>query len=194
MSYQPCKLTLTESQKQKLISGKKNGEEVTLRIKQENYNKGDDVLYLTLRQIERLKKGKQITLSKTQMAKQTGGFLGAILKAALPVLKAALPTLGLAAASGALSGFTNQAVKNKMSGKGIAVHIPANEAQLIIQSTSEFERNNILPTGTTEMITSNLNRQEGGFIGTLLASLAGALLPGLLGGKGLLRAGEKKKL
>ena len=38
------------------------------------------------------------------------------------------------------------------------------------------------------------NEQEGGFIGTLLASLAGALLPGLLGGKGLLRAGEKRSL
>ena len=32
---------------------------------------------------------------------------------------------------------------------------------------------------------------KGGFIGTLLVGLAGSLLPGLLGGKGLYRAGSK---
>ena len=35
--------------------------------------------------------------------------------------------------------------------------------------------------------------QSGGFIGTLIASLAGSLLPSLLGGKGLYRAGTKPK-
>ncbi len=189
MPYKLVKVHLTESQKQKLIHAKRNGTEVTLRIKN---GSEDDELYLTSRQIEKIKNGKQITLSKTQMSKQTGGFLSAI----LPILKAALPALGIAAASGALSGFTNQAVKNKMSGKGvITLHIPVNEARLVIETTSQLENNNILPKGTTEMIKHKMeNEQEGGFIGTLLASLAGALLPGLLGGKGLLRAGEKKSL
>ncbi len=187
MSYKLVKVHLTRSQKQKLIHAKRNGTEVTLRIKN---GSEDDKSYLTSRQIEKIKNGKQITLSKTQMSKQTGGFLSAI----LPILKAALPAPGIAAASGALSGFVNKAVKNKISGKGvITLDIPVNEARLIIETTSELENNNILPKGITEMMNNKMeNEQEGGFIGTLLASLAGALLPGLLGGKGLLRAGEKK--
>ena len=35
--------------------------------------------------------------------------------------------------------------------------------------------------------------KQGGFIGTLLAGLAGSLLPGLLGGKGLVLPGSKGK-
>ncbi len=113
------------------------------------------------------------------MSKQMGGFLRAI----LPILKAALPAIGIAADSGALSGFTNQAVENKMSGKGvITLDIPVNEARLIIETTSQLENNNIPPKGSTEMIKHKIdNEKEGGLIGTLLAPLAGALLPGLLG-------------
>ena len=48
----------------------------------------------------------------------------------------------------------------------------------------------MVPKGTTEIIKSEMAEQKGGFIGALLASLAGALLPSLLGGKGLTRAGH----
>ena len=44
------------------------------------------------------------------------------------------------------------------------------------------------------MIKSEVAEQKGGFIGALLASLAGALLPSLLGGKGLTRAGHGEGL
>ncbi len=108
------------------------------------------------------------------MLKQRGGLLSVI----LPILKAAV---GIAAASGALVGLTNQAVK-KMSRKGeITMDTPVKEVKLMITSTSQIENNNILPRGTTEMIKhKTVNEQEGGFIGTLLASLA--LLPELWGG------------
>ncbi len=91
------------------------------------------------------------------MSKQTGGFLSAI----LPILKAALPALCIAADSGALSGFANQAVRNKMSGKGvITLDIPVNEASLIIETTSKLENNTILPKGTTEMIKHKMENEQ----------------------------------
>ena len=81
-----------------------------------------------------------------------------------------------------------------MKGKGISLNIPKNELQMIIQSTNDLEQSDIIPKGTTEMIKSNMDKQDGGFIGTLLATLASILLPSLLGGKGLVRAGHGKGL
>jgi hypothetical protein len=77
-----------------------------------------------------------------------------------------------------------------MKGKGISLHIPENELQMIIQSTNDLEQSDIIPAGTTEMIKNNMVKQDGGFIGTLIAALASILLPSLLGGKGLVRAGK----
>lgn len=199
---------LSESQKQKLIQGKKSGQPVTVQIKKAQVG-GEDMLYLTNTQIKKLnnmKRSVRITLSKTQMRAQVGGFLGAIIpfiRAALPTIGKALGTLALSGAAAAISGATNQAVKKKMSGDGLSVHIPSNELQLIIETTDKLEQVDIVPKGTTEMIRSEMSEQKGGFIGTLLASLAGMLLPSLFGGKGkgltragegkgLLRAGEKK--
>jgi hypothetical protein len=81
-----------------------------------------------------------------------------------------------------------------MKGKGISLNIPENELQMIIQSTNDLEQSNIIPKGTTEMIKNNMYKQDGGFIGTLIATLASILLPSLLGGKGLVRAGHGKGL
>ena len=39
---------------------------------------------------------------------------------------------------------------------------------------------------------SDIKKQKGGFIGTLLAGLAGSLLPSLLGGKGLMNKKRHK--
>lgn len=197
MKYTPYQFKLKESQKEKLIYGKKNGEAVTLQIKKQQMNSGSDELYLTSTQIKKLSKmgnSARITLSKTQMKGQTGGFLGAIIpfiKAALPTVGKVLGTLALSGAAGAISGAANQAVKKKI-GNGISLHIPSDEIQLLIESTGNLEQVNIVPKGTTEMIKNEMSEQRGGFIGTLIASLAGALLPSLLGGKGLSRAGQKK--
>jgi intracellular sulfur oxidation DsrE/DsrF family protein len=199
MKYIQSTFNLSESQKEKLIHGKKNGEAVTIQIARGQIG-GSDLLYLTPRQIEKLNKMKtsvRITLSKTQIKAQTGGFLGAIIpfiRAALPTVGKILGTLALSGAAGAISGATNQAVKKKMSGEGISLHIPKNEMQLIIESTDKLEQVDIVPKGTTEMIKGQMSEQKGGFIGTLLATLASILLPSLLGGKGLLRAGHGKGL
>ena len=191
------KITLTENQRHKFIRGKQNDEVVTIQIKKDQIS-GTDELYLTSTQIKKNQKMKQsvrITLSRTQLKAQTGGFLGAI----IPFIRAALPTVGkllgslaLSGAAGAISGATNQAVRKKMSGNGISLHIPPDELKLIIESTDKLEQVDVIPKGTTEMIKREMSEQKGGFIGTLIASLAGALLPSLLGGEGLTRAGEKK--
>ena len=196
MKYIERTFSLTESQKQKLIQGKQKGEAVTIQIKKEQIG-GNDILYLTQTQINKLDKNNsaRITLSKTQLKSQTGGFLGAIIpfiRAALPTIGTVLGSLALSGAAGAISGAANQAVKKKMSGDGISLHIPSNELELIIESTDKLEQVDVVPRGTTEMIKGEISEQKGGFIGTLIASLAGALLPSLLGGKGLVRAGEKK--
>ena len=102
-----------------------------------------------------------------------------IFKLALPFLKKVLPkvlgTLGLAAASGGISG---------------AVHKAASGGSIYTKSDYEI----------TEDLYKKMHGssiQSGGFIGTLIASLAGSLLPSLLGGNGvakgngLYRAGTK---
>lgn len=193
MKYVSYEFSLSENQKQKLANGKKNGEAVTIQIKKEQIG-GNDTLYLTptqIKKVQQIQRSGRIKFSKTQMKAQTGGFLSAIVPF-LPTIGKVLGSLALSGAAGAISGAANQAVKKKMSGTGISLHIPSNELKLIIESTDKLEQVDVVPKGTTEMIKSEISEQNGGFIGTLIASLAGALLPSLLGGKGLTRAGEKK--
>ena len=120
--YQKYSLTLTENQKRKIINAYKNQVGVKIRLSNSSLQtKGDVVLQLTNQQINRNKKarmsghGIDIKFSKTQLQRQ-GGFLSSLLnlgKLVLPFLaKKVLPTLGLAAASGAIQGATNKAVRN----------------------------------------------------------------------------------
>ena len=195
MKYIAHNFSLSENQKQKLIQAKQNSEPVTIQIKKDQIG-GDDILHLTptqITKIEQMKNSSRIKLSKTQMKSQTGGFLSAIIPF-LPTIGKVLGSLALSGAAGAISGATNQAVKKRMSGGGISLHIPSDELELLIESTDKLEQVDVVPQGTTELIKNEISEQKGGFIGTLIASLAGALLPSLLGGEGLTRAGEKKTL
>ena len=95
-----------------------------------------------------------------------------ILSLALPFIKQVLPkvlgTLGLAAASGAVSGATHKATS------GGEISFTKKDNKMMQDLCKEMKR-------------------KDGFIGTLLAGLAGNLLPSLLGGKGLYRAGVTLK-
>ena len=69
-NYTGIRFNLTESQKQKLIDGKKNMEPVTLQISKNQIHKGSDQLYLTQRQINKLNNAvgsSRITFTKTQL-------------------------------------------------------------------------------------------------------------------------------
>ena len=109
-----------------------------------------------------------------------------MVRAALPTVAKVLGTLGLAGATGAVTGAAHKAT----SGRGLSVIIPESDIKMIVHSINELEKNEKVPNGTTEMCICHLKEQKGGFIGTLLASLAGMLIPSLLGGKGLYRAGN----
>ena len=194
--YIPVGINLTQSQIEKLRHGKQHDKSVTLQLERSQLG-GQHELHLTQRQVNKLKGMKsasvRITLSRSQMKYQRGGFLGAIAKVALPFLKNTLPklaktvipTLGLSALSGLVSG----SVDKKVSGRGVVVKIPEKDAMLMFKTCSDCERHGIIPKGSTEQAIREVKEQKGGFLGTLIASLAGSLLPTLLGGKGLYRSG-----
>ena len=115
-------LNSTENQKKKIVSAYKNKIGVNIRISNKDlHSKGNVNLLLTSQQINKINKAKasgngiELKFSKTQLQKQ-GGFLSGLLnlgKIVLPFLaKKVLPSLGIAAASGAISGATNKAVRD----------------------------------------------------------------------------------
>ena len=190
-TYIPFQTTLTEGQKKKLISAKKNGKSITINI---NNNVGPDVLLLTQTQLKRLQKKipARITLSETQMSNQTGGFLSAILPFVTKTILPALGTLGLSAASGSISGATNKATRGGgvfRTGDGIfPVMMDKKSVKKVLETVEKLENIGLIEKGSLDRSMKEIKEQKGGFIGTLLAGLAGSLLPALFGqgGSGLL--------
>ena len=76
------------------------------------------------------------------------------------------------------------------SKNAIAIVFTKPEARAIMSIISKLEKTGLLKKGNTAKCMCQLEKQRGGFIGTLLAGLAGSLLPALLGGKGIKRAGK----
>jgi len=116
-------VNLTQGQKQKLARAYRNKEGVSIRLKHSALS-GSDVLMVPMNTVKKLAKhknmgvGVQITISKTNIRKQTGS---GIFSAVLPALRAVAPaigkTLGLATLAGAASEEASQIIK-KISGKG----------------------------------------------------------------------------
>lgn len=105
-NYVKTKVHLSDHQINKLKTAHKKKEEVTLQINTSKAPNHD--LYLTQTQIEQLKKGKRIKISKTQLEKN-GGFL--------PFLIPILTTLATGALSGA-AGWGAKKIMDKVSGSG----------------------------------------------------------------------------
>ena len=194
--YNQVGFSLTDGQIAKLQNAKKHGKAVTLLLKLKQSD-GKHDLYLTNTQVKKLEKGAaRITFSKTQMKAQKGGFLGALLGIATKILPKVLPilgTLGLSAASGAISGVTHKAAGGglKRSGAGtIPLYVNRRDVNKILNSVEKLEGGGIVSAGTCDACMKSIQEQKGGFIGTLLAGLAGPLLAGLFGGKGIKRAGK----
>jgi hypothetical protein len=194
--YYQVNADLSDGQLKKLAYAVKYQQPVTLQLEKSQLGKGKSELMLTQTQINRLKKAKnaaRISFSVTQLKAQTGeGLLDSIIAIGKAVLPKALPilgSLGLAGATGAISGLANKAVAGKKKGGAIVLMVTKDDMKKILQLINQLEENGALPLDAHKVIMEQISRQEGGFIGTLLASLAGPLLANLLGGKGLERAG-----
>ena len=124
--YNEFNVNISEGQKRKLKRALKVGEPTSIRLTYEDLI-GNDDLYLTKSQIDKIKKayaggkGVTINMSKAQLdhnKKVEGGFLGLLARLAmraLPILtKTVLPALGV----GALTGLASSGVQ-KVMGQGL---------------------------------------------------------------------------
>ena len=142
---------------------------------------------------------------------QSGGFLsrllGPLLKTGLPLIKivikqlakSVLIPLGLTAAT--LT--TDAGIHKKILGSGnpsyshhhhhhhhnnTVLIIPNDEIENIIKILKSLEDSGLLLEGITETVQSEVKKEKGGFLSTLLGTLGASLLGNLLTGKGIYRA------
>jgi len=118
MKYQPINFNLNEKQIKKIQNAKAKNLSVTITINKKQFNTGKHTLYLTSSQHKKLSTIKtnkiRLTISKSQMKHQTGGWLGALLpivQSILPTVGKVLGSLGLAGATGAISGLAEKLTK-----------------------------------------------------------------------------------
>ena len=158
-----------------------------------NQLSGGDELLLTNAQIRKIEKSKRdgtgtdIKISTAHMRKQSGGNLfSALLLLARTALPQILKTVGLSVLTGAVSGGIEKAIK----GEGL-FSFPQNKVDKLIQYKdylTEAQKKQIvqaLQTGSgISRFRLTKKQQEGGFLGTLLASIAIPLIMKALTGKG----------
>ena len=200
-------VTLSENQKKKLSKAFHNRETITLRLSKDALN-GSDTLLVPVTTFNRLmknrslKNGMEIKLAKTNIRKQVGGsLLSSILTLGRTFGPTLAKTLGLSALAGAASEGASQIVK-KISGKGVQTGgflIPNSKIDQLIEKKhllSEKQKKDILKalnTGSGVHIKPT-QKQSGGFLGTLLASIGVPLaleaFKKMVGGSGVPRIGK----
>ena len=177
-------VTLSENQKKKLSKAFHNRETITLRLSKDALN-GSDTLLVPVTTFNRLmknrslKNGMEIKLAKTNIRKQVGGsLLTSILSLARTFGPTLAKTVGLSALAGAASEGASQIVK-KISGKGLQTGgflIPNSKIDQLIANKHLLSNKqkkdilNALQTGSGVHIKPT-QKQSGGFLGTLLASI-----------------------
>jgi len=212
MSYNIANSKLSESQISKLRSAVENDTDVTLRLSIKNFGKDEKEyphkLLLTNNQVKKLRNSnnaRDIKFSKTQLKKmQSGGFLGSLLKLAMPLAKNVLMPLaknvlmplGLtAAASAADAGIQKKilgsgADKVDNTDKTTTLLITNADVDKVLELIKHLEDSDCLIKGATDTIKDQIKNQSGGFLPMLLGTLGASLLGSLLSGKGIIRAGE----
>ena len=177
------RITLSRTQLKNQYSTQTKSNTMEFMIDPKNFGKLSEQDLLSLRNLK---------------ANQVGDGLGGLFKAAVPFIKNVLPkvlgSLGLAAASGAISGATHKATKGKglFRHSGGACNFTKCELEDVMKLGNYLVKEKMLERNFVNKMNKDIQEQKGGFLGTLVASLAGSLLPSLLGGKGLYRAGDKK--
>ena len=177
-------VSLTDYQKKKLSEAYHKRETITLRLKNNTLN-GNDTLLVPSTIVKRLeksrneRKGMEIKLAKTNIRKQVGGsLLTSILSLARTFGPTLAKTVGLSALAGAASEGASQIVK-KISGKGSQTGgfmVPNSKINQLIANKhllSDKQKKDILnaiQNGSGVHIKPT-QKQTGGFLGTLLASI-----------------------
>ena len=178
-------VTLSDDQKKNLSKAFHSRETITLRLKKDALSGGSDTLYVPKTTVNKMKKniamnkGMDIKLAKTNIRKQVGGsLLSSILTLGRTFGPELAKTLGMSALSGVVSEGASQLVK-KISGGGQTggFLIPNSKVQQLIANkhllTDKQKRDiiNAIQTGSGVQIKPT-KTQTGGFLGSLLASIA----------------------
>ena len=178
------KVSLSPNQKKNLSTAYHKRETIVLRLTKDSLS-GNDTLYVPstvvkrLAKSQKLKKGMDIKLAKTNIRKQVGGsLLTSILTLGRTLAPTLGKTLGLSALAGLASEGASQVVK-KIAGKGVqsgGFLIPQNKIDQLIAHkdllTNEQKKDilNSLQSGG-QLVLKPTKSQYGGFLGTLLASI-----------------------
>ena len=203
-------VSLTDFQKKKLSKAYHERETIKLRLKHDALI-GNDTLLVPSNIVKRLeknrtdRKGMEIKLAKTNIRKQVGGsLLTSILSLARTFAPTLAKTVGLSALAGAASEGASQIVK-KISGKGSQIGgflIPNSKIDQLIANKHLLSNKqkkdilNALQTGSGVHIKPT-QKQSGGFLGTLLASIGVPLALEAfkkMTGSGVPRIGKAPKL
>ena len=175
---------LSENQNRNLSSAYHKKEAIVLRLTKDSLS-GNDTLYVPatvlnrLKKNRHLKKGMDIKLAKTNIRKQVGGsLLSTVLTLGRTFFPAIAKTLGLSALAGLASEGASQVVK-KISGNGVQTGgflVPHSKIDQLIPykhlllNKQKRDILNALQTGSGVHIKPSKS-QQGGFLGTLLASI-----------------------
>ena len=180
------KVSLSPNQKKNLSNAYHKRETIVLRLTKDSLS-GNDTLYVPsnvvkrLEKNQKLRKGMDIKLAKTNIRKQVGGsrsLLTSILTLGRTLAPTLGKTLGLSALVGLASEGASQVVK-KISGNGIqsgGFLIPQNKIDQLIAYkhllTNKQKKDilNSLQSGG-QIVVKPTKSQYGGFLGTLLASI-----------------------
>ena len=178
------KVSLSPNQKKNLSNAYHKRETIVLRLTKDSLS-GNDTLHVPsnvvkrLEKNQKLRKGMDIKLAKTNIRKQVGGsLLTSILTLGRTLAPTLGKTLGLSALAGLASEGASQIVK-KISGNGIqsgGFLIPQNKINQLIAYkhllTNKQKQDilNSLQSGG-QLVVKPTKSQYGGFLGTLLASI-----------------------
>ena len=172
------KVSLSPNQKKNLSNAYHKRETIVLRLTKDSLS-GNDTLYVPsnvvkrLRKNQKLRKGMDIKLAKTNIRKQVGGsLLTSILTLGRTLAPTLGKTLGLSALAGLASEGASQVVK-KISGGFL---IPQNKIDQLIAHKhllTDKQKRDILNSVQSggQLVLKPTKSQYGGFLGTLLASI-----------------------
>ena len=172
------KVSLSPNQKKNLSNAYHKRETIVLRLTKDSLS-GNDTLYVPsnvvkrLEKNQKLKKGMDIKLAKTNIRKQVGGsLLTSILTLGRTLAPTLGKTLGLSALAGLASEGASQVVK-KISGGFL---IPQNKIDQLIgykHLLTDKQKKDILNSLQSggQLVVKPTKKQYGGFLGTLLASI-----------------------